>query len=367
MNTSCLKTSLAMVVALLSVPLVCAQNPKAVYFESQEVAVPDFAADGFILDIGGGGEGVIGQLKGNQVISIDPYKEELENAPSRNLKIVMDGRDLKFLDNSFNTAAIFYTLMYINAEDHEKVFQEVKRVLKHGGRLLIWDVNLPVRKDASKEFGVYKFKFMLPQKEINTGYGAKFPKTVDQNMQYYVNIAQKTGFRIITTGINQPSFYLELQTTPAVTTVMEKELRTKNIESAVKLYEELKEKNKNDYYFGADVLTQLSDQLMADGKMSDSAVIFKLALRDYSVNENKANAYGYKLMAVKRYAEAIDIFKINTARFPNSANAFDSLAEAYMMNGQKSLAVQCYEKSIELNPNNTNAADMIKKLKRSSS
>ena len=238
-----------------------AQNPKAVYFDRQEVAIPDFAADGFILDIGGGGEGVIGQLKGNQVISIDPYKEELENAPSGNLKIVMDGRDLKFLDNSFNTAAIFYTLMYISAEDHEKVFQEVKRVLKHGGRLLIWDVNLPVRKDASKEFGVYKFKFMLPHKEINTGYGAKFPKTVDQNMQYYVNIAQKMGFKVITAGNNEPSFYLELQTPPAVTDVMEKELRTKNIESAVKLYDELKEKNKNDYYFGADVLTELSDRL----------------------------------------------------------------------------------------------------------
>jgi hypothetical protein len=35
-----------------------------------------------------------------------------------------------------------------------------------------------------------------------------------------------------------------------------------------------------------------------------------------------------------------------------------------MMNGQKDLAVKCYEKSIELNPNNTNAADTIKKLKR---
>jgi tetratricopeptide (TPR) repeat protein len=367
MRTSYFKISLLIAVTTALIPFLFAQNPKAIYFERQEVAIPDFAADGFILDIGGGGEGVIGQLKGIQVISIDPYQEELENAPSGNLKIVMDGRDLKFLDNSFSTAAIFYTLMYISAEDHEKVFQEVKRVLKHGGRLLIWDVNLPVWKDASKEFGVYKFKFMLPHKEINTGYGAKFPKTVDQNMPYYVNIAQKMGFKVITAENNEPSFYLELKTPPAATDVMEKELRTKNIESAVMLYDELKGQNTNDYYFGADVLMELSDRLMADGKVSDSAVIFKLALRDYSVKENKANAYGYQLLAAKRYAEAIDIFKINAARFPNSANAFDSLAEAYMMNGQKDLAVKYYEKSIELNPSNTNAAEMIKKLKRSTS
>lgn len=367
MKSSYLKINLVIAVMTALIPLLFAQNPKAVYFERQEVVIPNFAADGFILDIGGGGEGVIGQLKGNHVISIDPYKEELENAPSGNLKIVMDGRDLKFLDNSFNTAAIFYTLMYISAEDHEKVFQEVKRILKHGGRLLIWDVNLPVRKDDSKEFGVYKFKFVLPHKEINTGYGAKFPKMVDQNMPYYVNIALKMGFKVIAAKNNEPSFYLELQTPPAVTDVIEKELRAKNIESAVRLYDALKGKNTNDYYFGADVLMELSDRLMTEGKIADSAVMFKLALRDYSIKENKANAYGYQLLAAKRYAEAIDIFKINAAQFPNSANAVDSLAEAYMMNGQKDMAVKYYEKSIELDPSNTNAADMIKKMKRPSS
>ena len=82
MKSKCFKISLTFAVAIVAIPFLFAQNPKAVYFERQEVAIPDFAADGFILDIGGGGEGVIGQLKGNQVISIDPYKEELENAPS---------------------------------------------------------------------------------------------------------------------------------------------------------------------------------------------------------------------------------------------------------------------------------------------
>jgi tetratricopeptide (TPR) repeat protein len=364
MRIGYLKIILAIAAAMGTGPVLIAQNPKAVYFERQEVMVPDFPADGYILDIGGGGEGVIGQLKGNQVISIDPYKEELENAPSTNLKIVMDGRDLKFIDNSFNTAAIFYTLMYIAPEDHEKVFLEVKRVLRHGGRLLIWDVNLPVWKDPSKEFGVYRFKFKLPQKEIDTGYGARFPKSFPLNLQYYTDLAQKTGFKVIAAKNNEPSFYLELQTPPPVTSALENALLTKNGESAVKLYDELKEKNKNDYYFGADALMDLSNRLLTDGKASESFAIFQLALRDYPVAENKTNAYGYKLLAAKKFDEAIGIFKVNTEKFPQSANAFDSLAEAYMLSGQKGLAIKFYEKSLELNPNNSNAVEMIKKLRR---
>jgi tetratricopeptide (TPR) repeat protein len=254
--------------------------------------------------------------------------------------------------------------MYIGAQDHEKVFQEVKRVLKHGGRVLIWDVNLPVWKDASKEFGVYRFRFKLPHKEIDTGYGAKFPKSVDQNMQYYIQIAQKTGFRVMNARNNEPSFYLELQTPPAVTDPMEKALREGNVESAVRLYEELKAKNRDDYYFGADVLTELSARLMRAGKISDATPIFKLALRDYTVKEGKTNAYGYELLAAGQYAEAIDILRINTEKFPNSANAFDSLAEAYMRNGQTNLAIQYYEKSLKLNPENSNAVEKIKELKR---
>jgi len=355
--------SLAITAILLLVPFLSAQNPKAVYFDRQEVLVPDFPAEGFILDIGGGGEGVIGQLKGNQVISVDPYKEELQNAPSTNLKIVMDGRDLKFIDNSFNTAAIFYTLMYISGDDHPKVFQEVKRVLKHGGRLLIWDVNLPVWKDGSKEFGVYRFKFKLPKREIVTGYGAKFPKSMNQDLQYYIQIAQKEGYKVITARNNEPSFFIELQTPPSITEVMEKVLAGKNVESALKIYDELKGKSKDEYHFGADVLMDLSNRLIASGRMSDSAAVFKLALRDFSIEENKTNAFGYQLLNAKRYADAADILKINTEKFATSANAFDSLAEAYMMNGQKDLAIKYYEKSLALNPENGNAIEMLKKLK----
>ncbi len=45
------------------------------------------------------------------------------------------------------------------------------------------------------------------------------------------------------------------------------------------------------------------------------------------------------------------------------ARVYDSLGEAYMKTGQKELAIQNYEKSLQLDPKNQNAVDMLKKLK----
>ena len=70
-------------------------------FEMQYVTINNFEADGYILAIGGGGEGTIGRLKGRQVIAVDISKRELEEAPDGPLKIIMDARDLKFLDKTF--------------------------------------------------------------------------------------------------------------------------------------------------------------------------------------------------------------------------------------------------------------------------
>ncbi len=59
----------------------------------------------------------------------------------------------------------------------------------------------------------------------------------------------------------------------------------------------------------------------------------------------------------------IEIFKLNGEAFPQSSNVYDSLGEAYMINGDKELAIKNYEKSVELNPQNTGGIEMLKKLK----
>jgi len=68
-------------------------------------------------------------------------------------------------------------------------------------------------------------------------------------------------------------------------------------------------------------------------------------------------------MYYKNYSYAIQIFKLNVSEYPNSSNVYDSLGAAYMKNGQKKLAIKNYEKSLELDPENNNAKEMLKKLK----
>ena len=84
---------------------------------------------------------------------------------------------------------------------------------------------------------------------------------------------------------------------------------------------------------------------------------------DLYTNEGDINTLGYRLLNRKRVQEAIEILKLNVEAYPASANVYDSLGEAYVVSGNTPLAIQNYEKSLSLDPANTNAAMMLKKLK----
>ena len=79
-------------------------------------------------------------------------------------------------------------------------------------------------------------------------------------------------------------------------------------------------------------------------------------------DEASINALGYELLSEKQYGAAIEVFLINVKLFPNSANTYDSLGEAYMNAGNKELAIINYKKSLELDPNNENAKNMLEQL-----
>ena len=83
----------------------------------------------------------------------------------------------------------------------------------------------------------------------------------------------------------------------------------------------------------------------------------------YQLNEAEMNIYGYQLLQMKKITEAIELFKLNVEAFPQSSNVYDSLGEAYMINGDKELAIKNYEKSVELNPQNAPGIEALKKLK----
>jgi len=172
-----------------------ADPPKMHLFERQDFVVADFQAVGYILDIGGGGEGIIGQMKPTQVVAVDLSRRELEEAPAGPLKIVMDATDLKFLDASFETATAFFSLMYMRPEVQQRVFAEVFRVLARGGRWIIWDAVIPRALENDTRGPVFRFRFQLPGKVVQTGYGTFWPeKPMDLN--YYRRLASETGFEI---------------------------------------------------------------------------------------------------------------------------------------------------------------------------
>lgn len=81
--------------------------------------------------------------------------------------------------------------------------------------------------------------------------------------------------------------------------------------------------------------------------------------------ESEFNAMGYRLMGNGKMREAIEIFKLNVKMYPESWNVYDSLAEAYMTSGDNINAIKNYKKSLELNPDNTHAREMLKKLENS--
>ncbi len=79
-------------------------------------------------------------------------------------------------------------------------------------------------------------------------------------------------------------------------------------------------------------------------------------------DEGELNAAGYRLLGNGKIMEAIQVFTINVELYPESANAYDSLAEAHMKGGDNRKAIENYKKSLELNPDNNNAEEMLKSL-----
>ncbi|MBS1524479.1 MAG: serine hydrolase [Bacteroidetes bacterium] len=82
----------------------------------------------------------------------------------------------------------------------------------------------------------------------------------------------------------------------------------------------------------------------------------------FNLPEDDVNDLGFILLEDGRNKEALAIFQYNLSAHPNSDNAYDSVGQAYAALGEKKLAIQNFERSIELNPKNTWSADRIKKL-----
>ncbi|MFZ4929393.1 serine hydrolase [Chryseobacterium sp. Mn2064] len=84
-------------------------------------------------------------------------------------------------------------------------------------------------------------------------------------------------------------------------------------------------------------------------------------------NPSELNTLGYELLRSGNVDSAVKIFILNVSVFPESANAYDSLGEAYFNKKEYQLAIDHYQKSLELDPANNNAKEMILKINQLSS
>jgi tetratricopeptide (TPR) repeat protein len=82
------------------------------------------------------------------------------------------------------------------------------------------------------------------------------------------------------------------------------------------------------------------------------------------VSERTINDLGYLLKRMKRFNEAIAVFKLNVETYPKSANTYDSLAEVYDASGEFNLAIDYYKKALEVNPKYPNAEFATEYLKK---
>ncbi len=113
---------------------------------------------------------------------------------------------------------------------------------------------------------------------------------------------------------------------------------------------------------------KLPVELLNEGKISEAVNMYrKLKLEnptDFTVSEDRFNRLGYDYLQKNELEKALVIFKLNVEFYPESANCYDSLGEAFMKNGNKEAAIVNYNKSLKLNPNNSNAVAALKKLEK---
>jgi peptidylprolyl isomerase len=112
----------------------------------------------------------------------------------------------------------------------------------------------------------------------------------------------------------------------------------------------------------AEMLSETLDARGLDAMITQYQQLSAAGGQDIYTSESDLNGLGYRLLAKKRIKEAIEVFKLNVAAYPQSANVYDSLAEAYLANGDKQQAIENYRKALELDPQSESAKKALREL-----
>jgi len=83
------------------------------------------------------------------------------------------------------------------------------------------------------------------------------------------------------------------------------------------------------------------------------------------INESDFNSHGYELLREKEYKNAIEVFKMNVALYPESDNVYDSLADAYLRDGDSIQAFNNYKIALSYNSGNKRAKRFLEAYNKS--
>ncbi len=159
---------------------------------------------GEILDVGGGGEGVIGRIYQAQVTAVDNRQDELDEAPSGFRKLLMDARALAFPAASFDHVTAFYALMYMPKEAQAQAVAEAARVLKPGGTFHIWDANIA---SASPEPFLAELAVNANGEAIRVTYGI-VREHARQDAAHFIALCASAGLCLSEREDAEEGFYL---------------------------------------------------------------------------------------------------------------------------------------------------------------
>jgi hypothetical protein len=100
---------------------------------------------------------------------------------------------------------------------------------------------------------------------------------------------------------------------------------------------------------GIDKTTEIGGQLLLDN--------------GYRITESRTlNMAAYALLEEGQLDIAIAIFSLNTKLFPDEANPYDSLGEAYYIKGDIESAIGCYRKALQIDPQFESSRQMLNML-----
>ena len=118
----------------------------------------------------------------------------------------------------------------------------------------------------------------------------------------------------------------------------------------------------NESGVGIEVARATIDLLDGRKKKGEKGLVELAANENPRRVEGAVNFVGYSLLEAERPKSALKFLQLNTELFPEAFNTWDSLGEAHMKLGNDAKAISSFEKSLDLNPGNTNAQEMIARI-----